>query len=130
MSETFGSYAFLPWLRQGVARAITARRRRRQRACSRATAHVELTLTGQGLDGSTLAGQVARDVELYGPGEVIGIESRAIVRTDPRPWITNFEPNYLAQIEFYEEDFPWRYTPAAPDAVAAPSSGRGSRSSC
>ena len=30
-------------------------------------------------------------------------------------WITNFEPNYLAFIEFYDEDFPWRYTPAAPD---------------
>ena len=59
---------------------------------------------------------MARDVELYGPGEVIGIEGRAIIRTDPRPWITNFEPNYLAQIEFYEEDFPWRYTPAAADA--------------
>ena len=27
----------------------------------------------------------------------------------------NFEPNYLAFIEFYDEDFPWRYTPAKPD---------------
>ena len=24
MSESFGAYAFLPWLRQGVARAITS----------------------------------------------------------------------------------------------------------
>ena len=29
--------------------------------------------------------------------------------------MTNFEPNYLPYIEFYDEDFPWRYTPAAPD---------------
>ena len=36
------------------------------------------------------------------------------MRTEPRDWITNFEPNYLPQIEFYDEDFPWRYTPAAP----------------
>jgi hypothetical protein len=113
MSE-FGSYAFLPWLRQGVARAITSADGDAT-VLLRASAHVELSLTGLGLDGSALQAQVARDVELYGPGEVIGIENRAIIRTDPRPWITNFEPNYLAQIEFCEEDFPWRYTPAAPD---------------
>ena len=40
---------------------------------------------------------------------------RAIVRTEPRHWITNFESNYLAAVDFYDEDFPWRYTPAAPD---------------
>ena len=114
MSEAFGSYSFLPWLRQGVARAITTADGD-QSVILRASAKVELKVTGEGLDGSTLQGDVKRDVELYGPGEVVGIEARAIVRTDPRPWITNFEPNYLAQIEFYEEDFPWRYTPAAPD---------------
>ena len=38
----------------------------------------------------------------------------AIVRSDPRHWITNFETNYLPFVEFYDEDFPWRYTPAKP----------------
>ena len=37
-----------------------------------------------------------------------------IVRTEPLHWITDFEPNYLAFVEFYDEDFAWRYTPAAP----------------
>ena len=46
------------------------------------------------------------------PGDVIGINPRVIVRTEPRRWVTDFEPNYLAFIEFYEEDFPWRFTPA------------------
>ena len=45
---------------------------------------------------ATLTRPVARDVELYGPGDVVGIDPRAIVRTEPRNWITNFEPNYLA----------------------------------
>ena len=40
-----------------------------------------------------------------------------VVRTEPRDWVTNFETNYLAAIDFYDEDFPWRYTPAAPDAA-------------
>ena len=57
---------------------------------------------------------------LYGPGDVIGVDPRAIVRTDPRDQITNFEPNYLPCIEFYDEDFPWRYSPAVPD----PATGR------
>src|ERR1041385_4294178 len=113
MSDIIGSYAFLPWLRQGVARIITSADGDAS-VVTRATARVDLTLTGTGLE-NPLPAPVGRDVELYGPGEVIGIESRAIIRTEPRPWITNVEPNYLAHIEFYEEDFPWRYTPAAPD---------------
>jgi hypothetical protein len=114
MSDIIGSYAFLPWLRQGVARIVTSADGDAS-VLTRATARVDLTLTGTGLENPTPA-PVGRDVELYGPGEVIGIESRAIVRVEPRPWITNVEPNYLAHIEFYEEDFPWRYTPAAADA--------------
>jgi hypothetical protein len=55
-----------------------------------------------------------KNFALIGPGDVIGIHPDMVVRTEPRPWITNFEPNYLAFIEFYDEDFLWRYTPAKP----------------
>jgi len=60
---------------------------------------------------------VTQNIALYGPGDIVGIDSRAIFRTDPHPWITNYESNYLAAVEFYDEDFPWRYTPAAPDGL-------------
>ena len=70
--------------------------------------------------GGTLSQDVQHDVALYGPGDVIGVDPRAIVRTDPRDQITSFEPNYLPCIEFYDEDFPWRYSPAVPD----PATGR------
>ena len=60
------------------------------------------------------------DVQLYGPGDVVGVDPRAVVRTDPRSWITNFDPNYLVSIEFYDEDFPWRYSPDVLD----PATGR------
>ena len=59
--------------------------------------------------------QTPKDFALIGPGDIIGIQRDMIVRTEPRNWITNVEPNYLAFIEFYDEDFPWRYTPARPD---------------
>src|SRR5690606_10902181 len=55
---------------------------------------------------------VANQAEVLGPGDVIGISPRAVVKTDPRNWVTDFEANYLPYIEFYEEDFPWRFTPA------------------
>lgn len=58
--------------------------------------------------------QTPKDFALIGPGDIIGIQRDMIVRTDPRHWITNVEPNYLAFIEFYDEDFAWRYTPAKP----------------
>jgi hypothetical protein len=51
---------------------------------------------------------------LVGPGDIIGVNSNMIVRTDPLDGIMDFEPNYLAFLEFYDEEFIWRYTPAAP----------------
>jgi hypothetical protein len=58
--------------------------------------------------------QTPKNFALIGPGDIIGIHRDMIVRTEPRDWITNVEPNYLPFIEFYDEDFPWRYTPAKP----------------
>ena len=42
----------------------------------------------------------------------MGINPRAIVKTEPRNLVTDFEANYLPYIEFYEEEFPWLFTPA------------------
>src|SRR5207237_7891568 len=53
-----------------------------------------------------------QDIALYGPGDLLGIDGRAVSRTEPRSGVSNFESNYLAAIDFYDEDFPWRYTPA------------------
>ena len=75
-----------------------------------------MQIAGEGVDGGTLTDTVSRDVALFGPGDIVGIESRAIVRTEPRHWATDFESSYLAHVEFYDEDFPWRYTPTAANA--------------
>jgi len=110
------NYTFLPWLRQGVANNITAADMDAA-VKMRASVQVDLQLTGTKADSGTLNEPISRPVSLYGPGDIVGIESRAVVRTEPRNWITNFEPNYLACIEFYDEDFPWRYTPAAANSA-------------
>ena len=116
MSDDIGQYSFLPWLRSGIANSIAAADGDPS-VKTRATIHVELSASGTPLaGGAPIVQPVAQDIALYGPGDIVGIEQRAILRTDPRPWITNYESNYLAAIEFYDEDFPWRYTPAAPGA--------------
>jgi hypothetical protein len=109
-------YTFLPWSRQGLANRITAPA---PAGSLRTTVEVKLALTGHGVDGVAITREFPRNVQLVGPGDVVGIDSRSIVRTEPRDWVTNFEPNYLAAVEFYDEDFPWRYTPAPPDASGA-----------
>jgi hypothetical protein len=108
------AYSFLPWLRRGIAAGITAA----PAAAARASVSVTLRLAGTAVSGGgTLTQDVTRDVALYGPGDVIGVDPRAIVRTDPRDQITNFEPNFLPFIEFADEDFPWRYSPDVTDPL-------------
>ncbi|MET7717593.1 hypothetical protein [Streptomyces sp. NPDC005407] len=107
------AYSFLPWLRAGIATKIT---KSPEAPATRASIPVKLLVSGDPLQGTDrLNRPVEQPIQLYGPGDVIGVDPRAISRTEPRPWITNVEPNYLAHIEFYEEDFLWRYSPAAPD---------------
>src|SRR5439155_26260521 len=74
-----------------------------------------LEIEGAKKGGAPPPATVQRAVELYGPGDIIGVDAAQISRLEPANWVTNFEPNYLVAIEFYDEDFPWRYTPAAPD---------------
>ncbi len=115
MSETLATYSFLPWLRQGIANNITNSDFDAS-VKLRASVPISVKVTGAKPDGSAIPEEtIDKKIEIYGPGDIIGINSKAIVKMEPRNWITNFEPNYLPYIDFYEEDFPWRYTPAAPD---------------
>src|SRR5690606_20303439 len=111
-----GTYSFLPWLRQGIANRI-ATPDGDPAVVQRASVTVALEIVAANVGGGETRRTVSRDVALYGPGDIIGLQSRAIVRTEPRDHVTDFEPNYLPCIEFYDEDLPWRYTPAAPDAA-------------
>lgn len=101
---SIATYSFLPYLRQGLANSLTST------GGARGVFSVKLAVHGD----ATVAPVDEKQVEIYGPGDVIGLDERAIVKTDPHNWITNFEPNYLAYIDFYDEDIPWRYTPVPP----------------
>ncbi len=92
MTVPTGTYTFLPWLRRGVANRIdTAAGDPGVRL--RAGFDVEVTVSGVGLDGSAPAVTAPQHVELYGPGDIIGVDPVAISRREPPDWTTNFEPN-------------------------------------
>jgi hypothetical protein len=101
---SIGTYSFLPYLREGLANSLQSTGE------ARGTFTVDMNVVGDAITAPV----DQQKVEIYGPGDVVGIDPRSIVKTDPHGWITNFEPNYLAFIDFYSEDFPWRYTPTPP----------------
>src|SRR5690554_308178 len=108
MSDSIATYSFLPWLRQGISNKISG-----SSPGARATIPVKLKITGRPESGPDLEHLLTRKIELYGPGDIIGVDKKAIVKNEPRNWMTNFESNYMPYIEFYDEDFPWRYSPSA-----------------
>ena len=102
--------SFLPWVRQGAAGAI---------------ATVD-TLGPQQAAVADLSDHAQRQhapvpavpVRLRGPADVVGIDAHQIVRMDPRPNTSDFEPNCFPSIEFDRADFPWLFTPARANANA------------
>src|SRR5262245_59556639 len=107
---TPANVAFIPWVRQGAAAALTTP----DSFSPAQTVPLDLTATLAVNSGPP----VQANVRLLGPGDVVGIDPHQVVRTDPRPGTADFEPNYLAAIEFDRPDYPWLFTPAAAGADA------------
>jgi hypothetical protein len=108
MTIEIARYQFHSWARRGIANNITESDdlgAGTSTVVERAEVPIGVTLNGSGL---------SKAFSLIGPGDIIGVHGDMVVRTEPLNWIADFEGNYLSFIEFYDEDFAWRYTPAAP----------------
>jgi hypothetical protein len=108
MSVEIARYQFHSWARRGISANISEPDDLGS-GSSTLTERAEVPISVK-LNGNA----IPKNFALIGPGDIIGIQRDMIVRTEPLNWITDSEPNYLAFVEFYDEDFPWRYTPAAP----------------
>ena len=100
MALTSANYVFLPWVRQGAASGIQTPDMSANQA-GVVTVSVKLAVN------NTTPPDIERQVRLYGPGDVTGIDQLQLIRTEPRHLATDFEPNYFPAIEFDRPDFPW-----------------------
>lgn len=103
-------YHFIPSIRRGLGRLQSG-----------------LTVPGNGtnlrltklvtLKVPALAELEPREVQLMGPGDVLGFDHKVIVRCDPGPDVGDYEPNYFPMIEFNLVDFPWMMSPGREDGM-------------
>ena len=99
-----GFYTFVPWVRTGIAQAVTA-----PVSGNRPTAAVSVPVQGGGRSVD-----VAQQLLVRGPGDVLTIVQSQVIRRCPEDGHTRVEDSFLAHVEFDRPDFPWIFSPAAP----------------
>lgn len=109
MATTSANYVFLPWVRQGIASGIKTIDSLNENQPGISSAIVKLQINN--------SEDIERKVRLYGPGDVAGIDTQQVIRTEPRHLTMDFEPNYFPAIEFDHPGYPWLFTPAKADEL-------------
>lgn len=102
------SLRFVPFVRAGLSGLA-----RRDPSSARAQAQVSVDLVGAGGEELLPGGHTVL-VPLLGPGDVVGLDPAAILRTVPAPGEGAYPSNRLASIELSAPDLPWRFSPDAP----------------
>lgn len=113
--QPLARFHFFPWVRRGITLAFQAVDDPTTPSDIRQQLSVDLEVEAIKAGAVANTQHVGISVNVYGPMDVRGIDPRHIIRTEPRHLTANFEPNYLAGIEFDHPDFPWLLTPAAPN---------------
>src|SRR5688572_32033124 len=104
--EPVGTLSFASLVRRGLAAGIETP--------DGGSAGAETTLSiAVSFDGSL---EAIAPLKLVGPGDIVGLDSRVVVRTFPKPDEVDAEVDHFALIEFDQADLPWRYTPARENA--------------
>jgi hypothetical protein len=106
LDEALGCYSFLPWLSRGLATEII----RQDDGSTEGEPHALFPITVWFNDAEDLTATV--NLAVFGPGEVVGIDQRLIIRVWPTRDANDAETTFFPAIEFRDPDFPWRYTPA------------------
>lgn len=112
---TNSTFGFLPFVRKGLAKNILLP----DDPASFGTAPNERAEIIAKIKVDTPAAAnstVSKTISLVGPGDVLGISRDVILRNEPANYVFNFESNLLPFVEFYEEDFLWRYSPGKENA--------------
>ena len=103
------TYRFYSWLRKGLLAGLSGPGGSSPATAGRLALPIRLRVNDRA--------PIDVNVQLYGPGDITGLDAREIIRTEPQAHMTDFEPNYFPAIEFDRPDFPWLFTPAAADGA-------------
>jgi hypothetical protein len=101
-----GSYTFLPWVRGGVGAVVTS-------ANGALRASIDVAVPVQAPAREVTANVTG--IQVRGPGDVLGLDERQIIRRYPEPGTPNAEDSFLAHIEFDRPVLPWLFSPVAAD---------------
>lgn len=123
---------FTPFVRKGISTRITQSDELgndsnsdslyRQRAIIDVTAKIASGMSEQeflpedkeGVASLTAITPESKQIAIAGPGDILSINSNAVMNVSPAAGTEGFSSDYLPYIEFWDPDFTWRYTPAAP----------------
>lgn len=81
----------------------------------RAELPVELTVGARDKETGAwdeAAGQAKARLRIYGPGDIVGIDNRQILRMEPEPETNTLPPNCFPFVELASADLPWLFSPA------------------
>ena len=115
---------YFPWVRKGLKEGITEtdtlggdssnnNSLNKQRSSILITAEYNVT-PPEG--DSVLSVSMSKEIHIVGPGDILNVSSNAVLRTVPVNRSFGFDNSFYPYIEFWEPDFPWRYTPAIPNS--------------
>jgi hypothetical protein len=90
---------FLPFVREGFTATAAG--------APRARVQVSLQLDAPG----NTPREVGRELPLLGPGDVLGLDPRQVLRVTPAAGTHDAEPEFFPAIEFDSPDLPWTYSP-------------------
>jgi hypothetical protein len=115
---------FYSSIRQGAALAIT-RTDVPPGPTDTAIPRVQLPVNLSYAAETALQGTAASTtLSLLGPGDIVGLDTRTIVRTFPPPNDNEAEAGFLVYVDFDQVDLPWRYTPATNVGTISPTPGQ------
>lgn len=92
---------FLPFVREGFTASAAG--------TLQARVQVSLQLDAAG----NTPRDVGRELPLLGPGDVLGLDPRQVLRMTPTAGTQDAEPEFFPAIEFDSPDLPWTYSPIA-----------------
>ena len=102
------NHVFLPWVASGMSADIGQQSAESLSETAAAAVNLAVRMTVNQTP-------VDKSLHLYGPGDITGVDPEQVIRFDPLPQTSDFEPHCFPAIEFDRPDFPWMFTPAVAD---------------